>query len=182
MFHDALVSFAERRDIIMGKRMNISQLQGTPWHTEQLKRTCNDGSKHCIYNHNICSCKFNKKYFHKECVGKGKCEWFESKAGTPKVYSETTYKMEKKETQKMGNDVESVEAKKTETKSEKFKKLSTERIAKIEKAIENLGNLSNKSIYDYTDEEVEKMFSYLEEKLSKTKGEFKGNKSSGFSW
>lgn len=166
----------------MGKRMNISQLQGTPWHTEQLKRTCNDGSKHCIYNHNICSCKFNKKYFHKECVGKGKCEWFESKAGTPKVYSETTYKMEKKETQKMGNDVESVEAKKTETKSEKFKRLSTERIAKIEKAIENLGNLSNKSIYDYTDEEVEKMFSYLEEKLSKTKGEFKGNKSSGFSW
>lgn len=42
----------------MGKRMNISQLQGTPWHTEQLKRTCNDGSKHCIYNHNICSCTF----------------------------------------------------------------------------------------------------------------------------
>lgn len=44
----------------MGKRMNISQLQGTPWHTEQLKRTCNDGSKYCIYNHNICSCTFNK--------------------------------------------------------------------------------------------------------------------------
>lgn len=166
----------------MGKRMNISQLQGTPWHTEQLKRTCNDGSKYCIYNHNICSCTFNKKYFHKECVGKGKCEWFESKAGTPKVYSEITYEKKKKETQKMGNDVESAEIKKTETKSEKFKRLSTERIAKIEKAIENLENLSNKSAYDYTDEEVEKMFSYLELKLSKTKEKFKGNKYSGFSW
>ena len=82
----------------------------------------------------------------------------------------------------MGNDVESAEIKKTETKSEKFKRLSTERIAKIEKAIENLENLSNKSAYDYTDEEVEKMFSYLELKLSKTKEKFKVNKYSGFSW
>ena len=162
--------------------MNISQLQGIPWHTEQLKRTCNDGSKYCIYNHNICSCTFNKKYFHKECVGKGKCEWFESKAGTPKVYSETTYEKKKKETQKMGNDVESVETRKAESKSEKFKRLSMEKKEKIEKAIENLENLSNKSAYDYTDEEVEKMFSYLELKLSKTKEKFKGNKSSGFSW
>lgn len=165
----------------MGKRMNISQLQGTPWHTEQLKRTCNDGSKHCIYNHNICSCTFNKKYFHKDCVGKGKCEWFESKAGTPKVYSETTYK-KKDEGKEMENNVENTEDKKIESKSEKFKRISSERIAKIEKAIENLENLANKSSYDYTDEQVDKMFSYLEEKLAQTKGAFKGNKSSGFSW
>ena len=97
----------------MGKRMNISQLQGTPWHTEQLKRTCNDGSKYCIYNHNICSCTFNKKYFHKECVGKGKCEWFESKAGTPKVYTETTYK-KKDEGKEMENNVENTKDKKIE--------------------------------------------------------------------
>ena len=158
----------------MGKRMNISQLQGTPWHTEQLKRTCNDGSKYCIYNHNICSCTFNKKYFHKECVGKGKCEWFESKAGTPKVYTETTYK-KKDEGKEMENNVENTEDKKIESKSEKFKRISSERIA-------NLENLANKSSYDYTDEQVDKMFSYLEEKLAQTKGAFKGNKSSGFSW
>ena len=114
-------------------------------------------------------------------MGKGKCEWFESKAGTPKVYSETTYK-KKDEGKEMENNIENTEDKKIESKSEKFKRISSERIAKIEKAIENLENLANKSSYDYTDEQVDKMFSYLEEKLAQTKGAFKGNKSSGFSW
>ena len=36
--------------------MKVAQLQGTPWHTDQLYKTCNDGSKYCIYNHKICSC------------------------------------------------------------------------------------------------------------------------------
>lgn len=40
--------------------MKVSQLQGTPWHTEQRRKTCNDGSKYCVYNHNICSCWSNK--------------------------------------------------------------------------------------------------------------------------
>lgn len=30
--------------------MKVAQLQGTPWHPEQLHKSCNDGSKYCIYN------------------------------------------------------------------------------------------------------------------------------------
>lgn len=29
--------------------MGRSQLQGTPWHPDQLHKTCKDGSKYCIY-------------------------------------------------------------------------------------------------------------------------------------
>lgn len=51
--------------------MKRAQLQGTPWHYEQLRRTCKDGSKFCIYNKNICVCKCSQHY-HKKCVGKAR--------------------------------------------------------------------------------------------------------------
>lgn len=65
---------------------NIAQLQGIPWHEEQIKRTCKNGSKYCVYNKNICVC-VHSKYHHKKCVGKGDCEWFESKGNTCRVIS-----------------------------------------------------------------------------------------------
>lgn len=69
---------------------SIAKLQGTPWHYEQARKTCQDGSKYCVYNHNICSNKYCKNY-HKKCLGKSRCELFEPKTGTPKIYSERTY-------------------------------------------------------------------------------------------
>lgn len=165
--------------------MKLVQLQGTPWHMEQRRKTCNDGSKYCVYNHNICSntaCKF----YHKKCVGKGNCDWFEPKTGTPKIYSSKTYKetevenkLKTKEVSKMSMDNSSNK----ETKEAKFLRISKTRIDKVEEAIKNLENLSDKYSYSYTDEQVDKMFAYIEKCLKDAKGKFKNQKSSGgFEW
>lgn len=168
--------------------MKVAQLQGTPWHPEQLHKSCNDGSKYCIYNHKVCSCVANKKHYHKICVGKGNCEWFEPRTGTPKIYSEKIYKLNKTKDRKesikqmkTSNNIQNDNLK--ETKEEKFLRLSKGRIDKIEEAISNLENLSDKYSYSYTEEQVDKMFDYLEKQLSNAKDRFKNKKSSGgFSW
>lgn len=165
-------------------------LQGTPWHEEQIKRTCKNGSKYCVYNRNICVCT-HSRFHHKKCVGKGECEDFESKGGTPKVQSATTIPMTTKtETLKakgktnMSNNTNDNNPKESkESKEEKFLRIFKGRIDKIEEAISNLENLSDKYSYTYSDEQVEKMFSYLEERLGNAKGKFLNQKSGGgFEW
>ena len=70
--------------------MGAEQLQGTPWHPEQMHRVCKEGSKYCVYNRNkICVCAASE-YHNKYCVGKGNCLMFEPKTGTPKVLSKKT--------------------------------------------------------------------------------------------
>lgn len=70
-----------------------------------------------------------------------------------------------------------------ETKEEKFLRMSKERIDKVEKAIDHLENLSNKASYSYTDQQVDKMFDYLTEKLENAKKKFKhGHNIGDFSW
>lgn len=155
--------------------MRISQLQGTPWHYENRKNTCKEGSKYCLYNHNICSCKVSIHY-HKKCVGKGICEDFESRGRTAKILEEKNYnskEIEKEMTEQETNNKES--------KEEKFLRLSKLRVDKIEEAIDNLENLSKESLYDYTDEQVDKMFNYLFDRLEKAKRKFKKG-DTGFTW
>lgn len=60
----------------------------------------------------------------------------------------------------------------TESKGEKFKRLSAQRIQKASKYIQALGNLANKGSYDYTKEDVEKMFTYLQKQIDDTKSKF----------
>lgn len=155
--------------------MRISQLQGTPWHYENRKNTCKEGSKYCLYNHNICSCKVSIHY-HKKCVGKGICEDFESRGRTATILTEKNYNI--KETEEMAEQ-ETINNK--ESKEEKFLRLSKLRIDKIEEAIDNLENLSKESLYDYTDEQVDKMFNYLFDRLEKAKRKFKKG-DTGFTW
>ena len=70
-----------------------------------------------------------------------------------------------------------------ESKEEKFLRLSKGRINKIEEAIDNLENLSDRYSYTYTDKQVDKMFDYLEKRLQTAKDRFKNKKSSGgFEW
>ena len=57
-------------------------------------------------------------------------------------------------------------------KSEKFKTLSEHRVNQILDKIRILGNLANKSNYQYSQEEVAKMFRVIERELKKTKDEF----------
>lgn len=170
--------------------MKIAQLQGTPWHMERKKKTCQDGSKYCIYNRNICRCSFSI-YFNKKCIGKGSCPDFEPKTGTPKVYASKTYQGNSikpfknipnknllKENDKMNEDNVL-----KESKEEKFLRISKTRIDKIEDAIENLEKLTDKYTYSYTDEQVEKMFSFIEKRIKIAKDRFKNKNSSGsFEW
>lgn len=196
---------------------NRAQLQGTSWHEEQMHRSCKDGSKYCVYNSNG-KCAFKSNNFYKqECVGKGSCDNFESKAGMPKVSSEKTiiikqnphnskkptedmlsrpslitkhYKIEadpqiqmEKEEEIAMQQPDEAEVKIKETPEEKFLRLSQARVNNIIDDIRLLGKLSNTSTYTYTDEQVEKMFSYIESILQDTKDSFKKKKSvQEFKW
>lgn len=59
-----------------------------------------------------------------------------------------------------------------ETKAEKFIRLGEYRMNKAMEAIGRLENLSNKSSYEYTPEQVEVMFSVLEERVAEVKAKF----------
>ena len=72
------------------------------------------------------------------------------------------------------------------TKHEKFVTLATNRVNKTLRLINLIGNLSNKASYEYTDDEVRKMFSALEGELGACKKRFaaasKTGGKSGFSF
>lgn len=55
---------------------------------------------------------------------------------------------------------------------EKFKRLASYRTNEILKRLKILGNCSNRSSYDYTEDEVNKIFSEIERKLREIKGRF----------
>ncbi|MFA6078792.1 MAG: hypothetical protein WC779_03495 [Candidatus Omnitrophota bacterium] len=58
-----------------------------------------------------------------------------------------------------------------ETKHDKFKRLANPRVANALKKIELIGNLAG-SGYEYTPEEVEKIFSALQQTLDATRNRF----------
>lgn len=60
-----------------------------------------------------------------------------------------------------------------ETQEEKFKRISNGRIKNVVDDLRKIASLSNKARYSYTDDEIEKMFSYLQRALDKTKDSFK---------
>lgn len=68
-----------------------------------------------------------------------------------------------------------------DTKRDNFKRIAEARTNKIIDMISLLGNLSNHSFYEYSDEEIEKIFAAIQSELdkqhakfSKTKGGKKG--------
>ena len=67
-----------------------------------------------------------------------------------------------------------------ESRSEKFKRVATKRTIELLEKIRILGNCSNKSTYEYTDEDVIKIFKSLEKQLETIKAKF-SNKKSKFS-
>ena len=62
-----------------------------------------------------------------------------------------------------------------ETKHDKFKRLANQRVANALKKIELIGNLSS-SGYEYTPEEVDKIFIALQQTLDSTKNRFSKSK------
>ena len=54
----------------------------------------------------------------------------------------------------------------------KFVKLASARVSKALKDIQLIGNLANRSNYDYTDEDVKKIFKALNEEIAACKNRF----------
>ena len=59
-----------------------------------------------------------------------------------------------------------------ETKREKFKRLAEARTNKIIDMVRLLGNLSSKSTYDYSDEDINKIFNSIDKELKISKMKF----------
>ena len=63
---------------------------------------------------------------------------------------------------------------KNETSNEKFKRIASARTQKIIDMIELLGNCSNTYVYEYSQDEVDKIFSAIETELKIAKDKYKG--------
>ena len=59
-----------------------------------------------------------------------------------------------------------------ETRHERFKRLASKRTNEILEKIRILGNCSNKSSYEYREEEINKIFSEIDKHLKLTKAKF----------
>ena len=58
------------------------------------------------------------------------------------------------------------------TDREKFVRLANKRVSNALKAMQLIGNLANRSNYDYTEADVQKIFKALQEELSVSKKKF----------
>ena len=61
-----------------------------------------------------------------------------------------------------------------ETKRERFGRIAEARTNRILDNMRLLGNCSSKSNYEYTDEDIKKIFGALEKELKQTKNQFLG--------
>ncbi len=67
-----------------------------------------------------------------------------------------------------------------ETRNERFKRIAAKRTNDILEKIRILGNCSNKSSYEYSEEEVNKIFTEIDRQLKLTKARFLGGKRERF--
>ena len=67
-----------------------------------------------------------------------------------------------------------------ETRSDRFKRLATQRTIAVLDKLRLLGNLSNKSNYDFSEEDIKKIFSAIDSQLKVIKTRFCGSKKSEF--
>ena len=56
-----------------------------------------------------------------------------------------------------------------DNKKENFKRISENRVNKILHLLDQLSNLTNTSFYDYSEEDIEKIFTTIEDETKKTK-------------
>lgn len=68
----------------------------------------------------------------------------------------------------------------SETRADRFKRLATQRTNAIIDKLRLLGNLSNKSNYEYSEEDIRKIMSAIDTQLKIIKARFTGSKKSEF--
>jgi len=69
---------------------------------------------------------------------------------------------------------------KKEEKRERFKRLATQRTNAVLLKLKVLSNCSNRSAYEYTEEEVNKIFSEIDRRIKEAKAKFHFSKSKEF--
>jgi hypothetical protein len=60
----------------------------------------------------------------------------------------------------------------TVSKKDRFKRLATSRTTEVLKRLQVLSNCSNRSAYDYSEEEINKIFSTIERAVKDSKAKF----------
>lgn len=63
-----------------------------------------------------------------------------------------------------------------EDRTQRFKRIATYRTNEVIDKLRLIGNLSNKANYDYSDEEVNKIFSAIDSQLKIVKAKFSSSK------
>ena len=58
------------------------------------------------------------------------------------------------------------------SKKDRFKRLATYRVNVVLKALKVLGNCSNRGAYEYSEDEVQKIFKEIETEIKNTKSRF----------
>jgi CHASE1-domain containing sensor protein len=61
---------------------------------------------------------------------------------------------------------------KKETSRDRFKRLATQRTNTVLQRLKVLGNCSNRSVYEYDEEDITKIFSEIERRIKETKAKF----------
>jgi len=70
----------------------------------------------------------------------------------------------------------------TENKRERFRRLAAKRTELVMEKLRILSNCANTQLYEYTDEELKKIFKAIEDQLDVVKVRFRKKKRSKFSW
>ena len=59
-----------------------------------------------------------------------------------------------------------------ESKNEKFRRLAKTRVEMVREGLRKVGNLSSTTNYDYSEEDVEKVFEFIDERVKEAKKMF----------
>jgi hypothetical protein len=62
-----------------------------------------------------------------------------------------------------------------ETKRDRFVRLASRRTNSVLNQLKILGNCSNKYVYDYTEEDVRKIFAEIDKRVRETKAKFRAS-------
>ena len=73
----------------------------------------------------------------------------------------------------MENDEKNKGIKDDETPDARFKRLATLRVNNVLQKLDVLGNCANRSYYEYTEEEIDKIFNTIDKKIRDTKSLFR---------
>ena len=66
-----------------------------------------------------------------------------------------------------------------ESKKDRFKRSATRRTNEVLHRLKVLGNCANKQLYEYSEKDINKIFSEIEKKVKETKARFQMNKKQG---